>query len=209
MKRAALLAVVIVGLLGGLAAAQCDCAAGTDVERPPCYTAFWSGEQVRFKLVVPADYFFCCPDCETPLITGWRVEMLDGAILYEATFDLPKGHWYVISWDQKDAWGSSVSEGYYKVVVATTSAGEFVNYIKVTPCCWGWGGCCWPRLSSCPCGIVIGQPYVKIFRPDRCLPTRCAPLSITIQGVRGQRSKGSGLVFCITPAGILKYRTTA
>ena len=79
MCRATLLAVVIVGAMGVLVAAQCDCAPQTPTERPSCYTAFWASEQVRFRLVVPGDYFFCCPDCEAPLVTGWRVETMGPA----------------------------------------------------------------------------------------------------------------------------------
>jgi len=168
VRRAVLLAVVIVGLTGGLAAAQCNCGAWTETGGPSCYTPYWAGEEVTFKLVVPAEYFFCCPSCETPLITGWRVETMEGTIVYQKQFpDVPKGHYLKMAWDQKDSWYNRVPPGYYRIVVQTTSAGEFESYVQIVqrPCCWGWCGCCCPRLYSCYCCVPYGKPYVMI---DRC-----------------------------------------
>lgn len=176
MCRATLLAVVIVGAMGVLVAAQCDCTPQTPTEKPSCYTAFWAREQVRFRLVVPGDYFFCCPDCEAPLVTGWRVETMAGAIVYQKTFaEVPRGHWYIMGWNQRDTWGNAVSAGFYKLVVETTSAGEFDSYIQIvpSPCCWSFCGCC-PQLPSYPCGIVVGQPYIKILQVERRWSARCS-----------------------------------
>ncbi len=180
MQKAALLVVIFVGLASGLALAQCGCTEEA-IGRPSCYTAFWSGEEVRFKLVVPADYFFCCESCEAPLITGWRVETLEGTIIYEETFThAPKGHWYVMSWDQNDACGIRVSAGFYKIVVETTLASEVENTIQIVaiPCCCSWSTCC-PRLRSCPCGIPLCQPYVKMLWSEGSWSTWCS-LSISM-----------------------------
>ena len=177
MRRAVLLVVVSVGLASGLALAQCGCTEEA-TGRPACYTAFRSGEEVRFKLVVPADYFFCCESCEAPLVTGWRVESLEGTIIYEETFtDAPKGHWYVMSWDHKDAWCIRVSPSFYKIVVQTTSAGEFENYIHIGAAPWC---CCYSQPRSCPCGVPLCQPYVRVLPPTARSCALCYALSIGV-----------------------------
>ena len=179
MRKAALLVVIFVGLASGLALAQCGCTEEA-TGRPPCYTAFWAGEEVRFKLVVPADYFFCCESCEAPLVTGWRVETLEGTIIYEETFaHAPKGHWYVMSWDQKDAWCIRGSPGFYKIIVQTISAGEFENHIHIgaAACCCGWCCCC-PQPCSFPCGVSLCQPYVKVLPTTARSCAPCCTLSI-------------------------------
>ena len=175
MHKATLLAVVIVGAMGVLVAAQCDCGQQPSIERPSCYEAFWAREQVRFRLIVPADYFFCCPNCETPLVTGWRVETAAGAIVYQETFaEVPKGHWYIMGWNQRDTSGNAVSAGFYRLVVETAAAGEFKCYVQIVspPSCWSFCECCL-RLPSHPCGIAIGQPYVKILQVERRWSTCC------------------------------------
>ena len=180
MRKAALLVVIFAGLASGLALAQCGCTESAG-DRPACHTTFWSGEEVRFKLVVPADYFFCCESCEAPLITGWRVETMEGAIVYQQTLShAPKGHWYVMNWDQKDVWGMRVSAGFYKVIVETTSASEVENTIQIVapPCCYSWCAC-YPRLHSCPCGISLCQPYVKLLQSERSWRT-WSSLSISV-----------------------------
>jgi hypothetical protein len=176
MCKATLLAVVFVAAMGALATAQCACEQATPIEKPSCYTAFWASELVRFRLVVPGDYFFCCPDCEAPLVTGWRVETMSGAIVYHESFvEVPRGHWYIMGWNQRDASGNAVSAGFYKLVVETTSTSEFESYIQIAPssCCWGFFGCC-PRLPSYPCGIAVGQPYIKIIQVERHWSARCS-----------------------------------
>ena len=176
MRKATLLAMVIVGAMGVLVAAQCNCGQQPSIGRPPCYETFWTSDQVRFRLIVPGDYFFCCPDCETPLVTGWRVETAAGAIVYQKTFaEVPKGHWYIMGWNQKDTWGNAVSAGFYRLVVETTSAGEFASTIQIVspPCCWVCCTC-WPQRLSCPCGIAIGQPYIKIFESESRCRAHCS-----------------------------------
>ena len=166
MKRTFLLAAVIVTLVGGLAAAQCNCTS-TEAAGPCCYTAFWEGEEIHFKLIVPAEYFLYCSPCDTPLITGWWIETMDGIVVYQDMFpEVPKGHWLEMTWDQNDSGHYAVPGGYYKIVVHTTTAGEFTNYVQIFAkpcfCC-----CCWQRLCSCPCGVPFGEPYVVIYPSER------------------------------------------
>ena len=137
-------------------------------------------KRCAFKLVVPADYFFCCERCEAPLVTGWRVETLEGTIIYEEAFThAPKGHWYVMSWDQKNTCGVKVSTGSYKVVLETTSASEVKDTIQIVaiPCCCS--RCiCYPRLRSYTCGVPLCQPYVKVLPTTARSCAPCCTLSI-------------------------------
>lgn len=179
MRKAALLAVIVVGLASGLA--PCGFTEQA-LAGPSCYTAFWPGEAVRFKLVVPAEYFLCGGGCETPLITGWRVETLEGTIVYEEPFaHAPKGHWYVMTWNQKDACRLRVPPGFYRVVVETAQAGGFEHpiYIGAATCCYR--GCCGdPQPCFCPCGIPLCQPYIKVFPPTARGCASCCSLSIRV-----------------------------
>ena len=182
MRKVILLAIVMLALASGLAVAQCNCADPAFGEVPPCYTTFGWGQEVRFKLVAPLEYFLCCAVCETPLITGWRVETLDGVITYEEVLRAPKGHYYEISWDQKDSWRNRIPCGYYRIVIETT-VGEYVNYIHVNPGCWDWCGyCCASRLHGCPCGVMLCQPYVK-FLPSttQSWSPCCCSVSVTVR----------------------------
>lgn len=183
MRKVLLLVVLVlsVGLVGTTAAAQCGCAQPAQPNVPSCYTAYWAGIDVSFKLVVPAEYFSQCPMPETPLITGWRVEGLDGTIVYQKQFpDVPKGHYLVMTWNQKDSLGHSVAPGFYRLVVQTTSAGQFSNVVKIVSRSglW-WGCCCCPQLTSCDCCPVFGSPYVQIMQPPRRVMSPGA-LSISI-----------------------------
>lgn len=166
MKRTVLLAVVIVGLIGIVATAQCGCTPLLEGEGPTCYTTYWAGVDIAFKLVVPAEYFSQNPVPTTPLITGWRVETLEGTIVYQEQFpDVPKGHYLEMVWDQRDTWCNRVPPGYYRLVVQTTSAGEFENYVQIVPrpCYWDWCSCCCPQLDSRPC-CPSHDPYILIAR---------------------------------------------
>ncbi len=180
MRKFASLAVVVllVGLGGTVAAAQCGC---SQPDTPRCYTAYWAGTDVSFKLVVPAEYFSQCPMPETPLITGWRVERLDGTIVYQDQFpDVPKGFYLVMTWDQQDAQSNPVAPGFYRIIVQTTTAREFSNFVRVVapPSLWS-GCCCCPQLVSCACCPTFGSPYVQIERPPRRVLS-WGSLSITI-----------------------------
>ncbi len=164
MKRALMVAVLVVGLAGVLATAHCGCFAPPVGDEPICYTGYWQGVDVGFKLVVPAEFFFQCPTPETPLITGWRVEALDGTIIYQKQFpNVPKGHHHEIVWDQTDGHCNQVPLGIYRLVIQTTTAGEVNNYVKIQPwpapmnCCT----CCCTRIDSCPC-CISHSPYIEI-----------------------------------------------
>jgi hypothetical protein len=166
VRKLALLAmaVVLVGLVGVQVAAQCGCSQpAPSTGTPSCYTAYWAGVDVSFKLVVPLEYFMQSPVPATPLITGWRVEQLDGTIVYQKQFpDLPKGHYLVMTWNQKNTQGHPAAPGFYRLVVQTTTAGEFSSVVKVVappgPCSW----CCGcSRLVSHECCPTYCSPYVK------------------------------------------------
>jgi hypothetical protein len=84
MKRIALL-VGILGVFGILGAAQC-CPPPSE---PPCYTAFWQGEDVCFELIVPFWGWCCCCPAPQVQVTGWRVVTMDGNVIYQETFATP------------------------------------------------------------------------------------------------------------------------
>jgi hypothetical protein len=183
MKRRGLLIGLVGCLLFGLVVTQCAWAIGstsTSAE-PPCYKAFWPGQEIRFKLTVPAEYFFACPDCETVLITGWWVESFDGGVIffYASFDDAPKGHWYVASWDQRDGWGNPVSPGYYKLVIQTT-VGEFLDFVYIAPCNLCPCCCCPPGLYDLPCPIACEQPYIDFLPAEGNWCTYCSPLWISL-----------------------------
>ncbi len=161
MKRALLVAAVLVGLVGSVGLAQCGCCPPS--ERPPCYTSFWVGEPVQIELKV-SYCFCCCCCCSAPQVVGWRVETWpDGVTVYSETLATPvAASAFSATWDQLDAGGVQVEAGYYKVVVVTTT-GEYAAYLKLVErpqCC-----CFWPWLTSRPCAISPCQPRVILSRP--------------------------------------------
>jgi hypothetical protein len=162
------MAVLLVGALAGAVVAQCDCEAQPVVGDAECYAGFYATNPIEFKLVVPGDYFFACPACPVPAIAGWRVEAADGTVVHEVTFAEPKGHYYVMTWNQKDTWGNPVPTGFYRLVIVTDGAGEVDHYVNIQerPCvawpCWcGCWGCC-PTLESVPCCVPFGMIYLEI-----------------------------------------------
>lgn len=182
MKRMAVL-ILGLGIWGALAMAQ-GCAPCQPATEPSCYTAFWQGEDVCFELVVPWSLFCCC--CPTQVqVTGWRVETLEGNVVYQQAFPEPvaPGKWV---WEQVDALGNPVEPGYYKIVVSTTS-GEYANTVKIVakpeccqPCCFPFfffG--CWGMWSK-PCAVSWCEPYVKVYRCPSCAPcaTTCCGFTI-------------------------------
>ena len=181
MKRIALL-VGILGVFGILGAAQC-CPPPSE---PPCYTAFWQGEDVCFELVVPFWGWCCCCPAPQVQVTGWRVVTTDGNMIYQETFATPTapGKWV---WKQVDAQGKPVAPGFYKIVVSTTS-GEYENTVKIVAkpdCCT----CCFPffffgcfGLWSKPCGVSWCQPYVKLYRCPTCEAPCCCGVTIYLGG---------------------------
>lgn len=166
MRRALALGTLLLmslGVLGyGLGTSCCP-----PPNEPCCYTSFWVGETVHFKLVVPWGFFCCCCGDEE-LVTGWRIETLDGTVVYQYTFPEPVSPGTEIQWDQKDANGNQVAPGFYNIVVTTTK-GEYKTAIKIVEkdcCCWG--------LWSRPCGASLCKPYIKVYR----CPPPCAPCFI-------------------------------
>jgi len=173
MKKAIVLVGLIIGLVGVAALAQGS-------SEPSCYTAFWRGEEIHFKLVVPVEYFFTSPTPPTPLITGWRVERLDGTVVFQDLFpDVPKGAWYEMVWNERDSTCNLVPPGYYRIMVSTDSAGVYTTIIKIVappPCLVPCG--VYPRLISHPCPAPCGSPYIKAWaqKPEQA----AVSISITI-----------------------------
>ncbi len=168
MRKAVVLTVLAIGLIGAVGFAQCGCEqhpVASGGKEPTCYTSFWSGEEIHFKLIVPAEYFFTSPTPPTPLITGWRVEQLDGTVVFQDLFpDAPKGAWYEMVWNQRDLSCARVSPGYYRIVISTDSAGVYSAIIKIVsppPCLVPCG--MHPVLPSCPCTVPCGKPYIKFI----------------------------------------------
>ncbi len=162
MKRALVLVAVLtvaMGSLGyGFSGACCP-----EPEEPCCYTAFWTGETVYFKLVTPFG-FLCCPSDE--LVVGWRIEALDGTVIYQYSYPSPVSPNTEIQWNQVDMAGQQVPAGFYNIVVTTTKA-EYKAAIKIVE----KSPCCWTILRSKPCGISFCKPYIKVYRRPSC----CAP----------------------------------
>ncbi len=178
--------VVGVSALGMVAMGQCWTPCPPPAPEPPCYTAFWQGEDVCFELVVPWSWFCCwCPTTPQVQVTGWRVVTLDGSVVYQEVFPSPvaPGKWV---WKQVDASGNPVAPGYYKIVISTT-AGEHENTVKIVAksqyqsCCFFpfflFG--CW-GLSSKPCPVSWCSPYVKLYRCPTCVAPCAAPCGVTI-----------------------------
>lgn len=156
MKRALALVALLTVLGGSLGYALGNpCCPPPD--EPCCYTAFWAGDQVCFKLVIPFS-FFCCNTDE--LITGWRIETLDGVTVYQVAFDEPVDpRGFEMRWDQTDASGQQVAAGFYNIVVTTTK-GEYKTAIKIVE----KDPCCWKILWSKPCGASLCKPYIKVYK---------------------------------------------
>ncbi len=178
MKRAIVLAILVIGVIGGAVFAQCGCnqppaPAGN---KPACYTAVWRGKDVHFKLNVPAEYFFTSPTPPTPLITGWRVERLDGTVVFQDLFpSVPKGAWYEMVWNERNSHCTLVAPGYYRIIISTDSAGVYSTIIKIVappPCLVPCG--VYPRLVSHPCSAPCGSPYIQV------LPQKVAHASLSI-----------------------------
>jgi len=193
VRRALVVAVMIIGLVGVVAVAQCGCDTPPAGSGPACYTGYWAGVDVSFKLVVPGEYFSQCPVPETPLITGWRVETLAGDIVYQVQFpDVPKGHNLQMTWNQTDGHCNNVALGFYRLVVQTTTAGEFQNYVRIVgwPGFGGWCNCCCERLDTRPC-CPQHVPYIEIARCDS-RPSFVSSFSIQFKVELGASSSSGG-----------------
>jgi hypothetical protein len=184
-----LTALLLTFALSGVALAQCGCEPEPVVGDPECYAGFYVGNPILFKLVVPADFFMECPGCPVPAIIGWRVETADGTVVFEQSYIEPKGHYHEMTWTQHDTWGNPVPTGYYKLVIATDSAGEVAHFVNIQqrPClawpCWcGCWGCC-PILESVPCCVPYGMIYLSILNgPTASQPYITVHVSIVQSG---------------------------
>jgi len=184
MKRAGWVVCLLVLSLGVWASAQTDCGCGSAAE-PSCYIAFRSIDLIGIDVVVPGEYFSYYSTFETPLITSWQVETLDGQLVRSEAFASPKGHQESYVWDLTTNGGVRVSEGFYRIIVYTSSTPPIESYVKIVNCCcsscWGWG-CC-PTLCSCYwpeiCRGGCADPYLVLTTAG----TRsCCGLRVTIHG---------------------------
>ncbi|MGY4706995.1 hypothetical protein ACVNPS_04485 [Candidatus Bipolaricaulota sp. J31] len=169
MKRAFVFAAMLAVVMGSLGYGFGDsCCPPPD--EPCCYTSFWMGDPVCFKLVVPFSFFCCCGDKE--LIVSWRIEALDGTLVYQHTYTTPISPGTEIRWDQVDMAGQQVPAGFYNIVITTTED-EYRTAIKIVE----KSPCCWTILRSKPCGISFCKPYIKVYKcPSCCEPACCLPL---------------------------------
>lgn len=184
MKRTLALLLALGGL-GILAFGETCAPCASAATEPPCYTAFWQGEDICFELVVPWN-FFCCYCCTTSVqILGWRVTTLAGNVVYQETFPSPvaPSKWV---WKQMDVNGKPVEPGYYKIIISTTT-GEYGSTVKIVakpecqPCC------CFPffffncfGLISKPCVFSWCAPYVKVYHCPTCGTSCFGPCGVTI-----------------------------
>ncbi len=179
MKRGLLLSVVLSLAVGGWALAQCGCPPITQPEVPRCYVSFQQCQSIEVGLRVSSGFgfLFCCTPCcspPAPQVLGWRVENLDGYVIYEVHLQhRVSATSFSAVWDQRDANGQLVAPGYYTVIVATDE-GEFEKHLRILDRCqlffplFRFGtGCC-----SRPC-----EPEVTLQRyTEPCAPRSwCAP----------------------------------
>ncbi|MCX6093223.1 MAG: hypothetical protein NTY63_00130 [Candidatus Bipolaricaulota bacterium] len=170
-----MVAVLLVGV--GLSAwADCGCAPAGD---PTCYTAFVMNRTIEFSVTVPLDYFVAHATTETPFLTGWRIETLAGVVVRRVTFDFPLGLVTVLEWNLDDDAGARVADGFYRLIVETTSAGEITDTIRLISCCNPCG--CIGR--SPVCRPACGSAYL-ILRAGESLGC-CCGCSFSLFGSAG------------------------
>ena len=166
MKRAlALMGVVLV--LGAVGMAQC-CPPPPPPKEPPCYTTFWVGEGVYFKVDQFWSIFCCCCCGPQDLVVGWRIEAFTGGVVYTVTLPAPAHLGTEFLWKGTDALGNPVAPGFYKIVV-TLSSGKIVDtHVKLVA---QTSGCCNPCLPiSIPCLTPLCGPYIKVWRAPCTTP---------------------------------------
>jgi len=180
MKRVGWLVAALVVGIGLSAWADCGCAPAGD---PACYTTFRVNQTIQFTVIVSLDFFTAHATTETPLITGWRVEKLDGTVVRRVVFDWPVGLVRPLEWRLVDDAGAWVGEGFYRIVVETTSAGEVQNTVRLVACYTP--PACGTCLCSCsdrvpPCSRVCGEAFLAL----RVGETRdcCCGFGVTLIG---------------------------
>jgi hypothetical protein len=165
MNRVGWLVAFLVFGSGMAAFGDCGCAPAGN---PSCYSTFSPGWTVEFTLKVPVDYFAAHATTETPFVTGWRVETLDGALVHRVTFGFPLGTVTRFEWRLTDDVGGRVAAGFYRIVVETTSAGDIASTVLVASCCNPCG--CTGRIPACR--PACGEAYL-ILRPGEYLGCCC------------------------------------
>ncbi len=170
MKR--MLAVAaLVAMLGAVAVAQC-CPPPPPPAEPPCYTTFWVGEEVYFKVEQFWSIFCCCCGGQD-LVVGWQVQVFGtGQVIYTVTLPAPVALDTEFVWKGTDALGNVVAPGFYKIVVSLSSGKTVEGHVKLVA---RSTGCCAPCLPvSVPCWPSLCGPYLKIWRaPCQPSPTPC------------------------------------
>lgn len=183
MSRVGWVVVVLLFTMGVGALADCGCQPGLT---PECYATFRTNELVAFSLTVPVEYFMVNNTSQTPMITGWRVEDENGAVVRSVAYAEPAGHWKTFFWDLTDDNGFDVEPGFYRIFVATTSAGEAAVSVRLisccTPCvccsiCCSTSICVDGRIRRCP--TEFGDPYIVLSAGGT---KRCCGLTVQLFG---------------------------
>jgi len=185
-------ALVLVCVVGVLVWADAGCGC-PPAEQPQCYETFRSNEIIAFSLTLPVDYFWCHGVTETPLITGWRVEAQDGAIVRDEPLSWPTGSWATFAWDLTNDVGELVGPGFYRVVVYTDLTAPISADVLIEPCrsCSAYWSC-WPCcptlccLCSCQpltrCRVPMGEPYLELRNGGE---RSCCGLTVHLYGAFG------------------------
>ncbi|GEM_PF-4192250 len=182
MNRGLLLSAVLVLAVGGWAWGQCGCPP-VDVDAPECYVSFQQCQKIEVGLRTHTPFsflFICSPCCRPagPQVHSWRVENLDGQLIYGETLrDSVRADSFSAVWDQRDGDGKYVSPGYYAVIV-DTDEGEFVKHLRIVDRCqsffslFGFGSrCC---SSRCEPEVTLEQ-YTEPCMPRPCTVSPCCP----------------------------------
>jgi len=177
MKRVGWLIAALVLSVGLSAWADCGCAPAGD---PACYTTFRMSQAIEFRMTVPVEFFYAHATTETPLITGWRVETLDGAVVRRVVLSYPVGPVTVFEWKLDDGAGARVAEGFYRIVVETTSAGDVSNTVLLFGCCSPCYNLCCCTARPPVCRPLCGDAYLVLNAGDALRP--CCGFTITISG---------------------------
>jgi hypothetical protein len=164
MRRGIWVGLLLIGLLGIAAWAQCDC---KTENQPSCYESFWTTEVIGISLVVPGEFFWLYNTTTPPRILGWRVETWDGLVVRAEFFDDgPYPLWHELEWDLTDWEGCIVESGFYRIVVETTNAGDVSTPVQIVDrcgrCCDCYCWSCYPVKCSHPCMRPCGEPFLDL-----------------------------------------------
>ena len=166
MKRGWLFVLAIVMAVGYGAWADCGCGAAVESD---CVTTFRSNEIIQFAVTVPMEYYWCNDATSTPLITGWWIEDEGGALLAEAMYAEPVGHYAVFEWNVP---GSGAALGTYRIQISLTTGELAETWVNVVDrctwystcaccsCCGCWTGVTSPSTWTAPCRGECGAPYI-------------------------------------------------